>query len=143
MLKPMSRQVLLVVASASLYACGGPSLEEGTAPDFGTSEQELTSSLTFTRNIASGDTVFTNTVSAGAAPFTYYWQTTETQTWSGNVYVSGWYQGSNPEHFWCPRAPVRGDGELIWSLKVEAYAVDATGAASAVVYKTLPCSVSQ
>ena len=143
MVKFVSRQALLVVASVSLYACGGPALEEGTAPEFSSTEQALTSSLTFTRNTSSGDTAFTNTVGAGTAPFTYYWQTTETQTWNGNVYVSGWFQGSNPEHFWCPRAPVRGDGELIWSLKVEAYAVDATGAASAVVYKTLPCSVLQ
>lgn len=140
MLKLVSRQALLVVASVSLYACGTPSLEEGTAPEYGSSEQLLTSSLTFTRDISTGDTAVTNTVSAGTAPITYYWQTTETQTWSGNVYVSGWYQGSNPEHFWCPRSPTRGEGELLWSLKVEAYAVDATGAASAVVYKTFPCS---
>jgi hypothetical protein len=140
MLKPVSHQALLVVVSASLYACGTPSLEEGTAPEYSSSEQSLTSYLTFTRNISTGDTVFTNTVGSGPAPYTYYWQTTETQSWSGNVYVSGWYQGSNPEHFYCPRAPIRGE-EYLWSLRVEAYAVDANGVASPVVYKTLPCSI--
>jgi hypothetical protein len=84
--------------------------------------------------------VFTNTVSSGPAPYAYYWQTTETQSWSGDVYVSGWYQGGSPEHFYCPRAPIRGE-EYLWSLKVEAYAVDANGVASPVVYKTLPCSI--
>ena len=140
MLKLVSRQALLIVVSASLYACGAPPLEEGTAPEYGSSEQSLTSYLTFTRDIGSGDTWFTNNVSNGPSPYTYYWQTTETQSWSGNVYVSGWYVGAVTEDFNCPRAPIRGE-EYLWSLRVEAYAVDANGVASPVVYKTLPCSV--
>lgn len=142
MLKLVFRQALLVVASVSLYACGAPSLEEGSAPEYGRTEQSLTSYLTFTRNTASGDTDFTNNASGGPGPYTFYWNTVEYHYADGSTWESGWHQGGSTEYFYCPRAPSR-DGEYLWSLRVEAYAVDANGVASAVVYKTLPCSVAQ
>ncbi len=136
----VSPRAVLFVATFSLSACGAPSMEEGSESELGSSAQALTSTLTFTRNSATGNTVFTNTVTAGTAPFTYYWQTTTDQEWNGHVMVSGWYQAGNSQTFHCPRAPIRGE-EYLWSLKVETYAVDATGAASPVVYRTLPCSI--
>ncbi len=137
-----SRQALFVVLAASLAACGAPELEEGSAPELVSTEQSLTSALSLpTRNVSTGDAAFTLNVSNGPAPYTYYWQYTETQSWSGNVYVSGWYTGSATEHFYCPREGNRGE-EYLWHLRVEAYAVDANGAASTVTYRGIPCSVA-
>ncbi|MCP3138359.1 hypothetical protein [Pyxidicoccus xibeiensis] len=136
-----SRKTLLFVFSASLLACGAPQLEEGSAPEYGATEQSLTSSLSLPiRDSITGDTSVTNTVSAGTPPFTYYWQSTEQRAWDGTTIVSGWYAGSSTEWFYCPRTGSRGQ-EYFWSLKMEAYAVDANGAVSAVTYRGLPCSL--
>ncbi|WP_164012385.1 hypothetical protein [Pyxidicoccus trucidator] len=136
-----SRKALLFVFGASLLACGAPELEEGSAPEYASMEQSLTSSLSLpSRNPITGDTYFTNTVSAGTPPFTYYWQSTEQRAWDGSTIISGWYTGSSTEYFYCPRTGNRGE-EYFWSLRVEAYAVDATGAVSAITYRGLPCSL--
>ncbi len=141
MLKAASRQSVLFVLSAALSACGAPAPEEGTAPEVGGSEQSLTSALACTRNTLTSEITCTHSVTDGAAPFTYYWQTTETHQWDGEVISSGWYQGSNTDIFYCPRSGTRGE-EFIWSLRIEVYAVDANGAVSTPVYRGFPCSVS-
>jgi hypothetical protein len=136
----VSRKAFLVVLAGSLSACGAPQLEEGSAPELDSVEQGLTSALSLpSRDSVSGDTTFTLSVSGAVGSVTYFWRFTETQTWSGNVYDSGWYTGAATEHFYCPRQGDRGN-ELLWHLRVEAYAVDATGASLA-TYRGIPCSL--